>query len=339
MPSKAKAMASILENELKLALVLFFCVSLLLSEKLLIVYSGPTSTECISMQRNMTVNYHQNFEYFLAYGLPRTPEDERLVDIIIVLTDETHKMYAEAISRIEYLHPSTKFVIRQNRCYDLESVRTGLRNAQLYDYDSFIIMNCGLMGPFLPYEQSDFWAFQFTNMLSERTKLVGLSINCDTSREFLKPHVQSMLWATDALGLRLILEQGCIYDCGIDGELPFVELLKLIERYEVGLSTVILAQDFDIKATNFAQSFILSNSTRFSIQDPFCNRNVWFPEQGIGFGHSSVPVGLGFWKTSAPIPSMNTGLYHAYNTSINYMMRHFPWSEPWQKHHIKPCRE
>ncbi|EHK96794.1 hypothetical protein M7I_7502 [Glarea lozoyensis 74030] len=94
-----------------------------------------------------------------------------------------------------------KFVKRANDCYDLGAFAEVLTKNDLYKrYNRFITMNASIRGPFLPYYATGCWSDMYLSRLTEKNKLVGMTLNC-------KPvnHVQSMIWAIDRVGLEVLL--------------------------------------------------------------------------------------------------------------------------------------
>lgn len=94
-----------------------------------------------------------------------------------------------------------RVVERENHCFDLGAMGEVLREDDLWkNYKRFITMNASIRGPFLPVYASLCWTDLFLDRLTEKIKLVGTTLNCQPS-----PHVQSMLWATDDVGMGLLL--------------------------------------------------------------------------------------------------------------------------------------
>ena len=100
-----------------------------------------------------------------------------------------------------------KILRRENYGYDFGAWLHGLESINLNDYEHFVFINDTVRGPF--YRSKDMnWLQELLVMLTENTKLVGISVNCCTDltvntvyRSSIIPHVQSMLWATDRVGL------------------------------------------------------------------------------------------------------------------------------------------
>lgn len=110
-----------------------------------------------------------------------------------------------------------KVVERENDCYDLGSHAEILTTHIAPDgtalkkgdkggterwkmYKKFILLNASIRGPFLPNWSSVCWMNAYLGKLSSDVKLVGMTANC-----WPQFHVQSMIWATDSVGLELLL--------------------------------------------------------------------------------------------------------------------------------------
>lgn len=76
-------------------------------------------------------------------------------------------------------------------------------------YKKYILMNASIRGPFVPLWSKECWSDAYLNKVTENIKLVGMSYNC----HLRSGHVQSMIWATDSIGLARILTPAAIGDC------------------------------------------------------------------------------------------------------------------------------
>lgn len=70
-------------------------------------------------------------------------------------------------------------------------------------------MNASIRGPFLPTWSSSCWSDVYLSKITPIVKLVGMSYNCNNGQG----HVQSMIWATDAVGVQELLKEDVIGSC------------------------------------------------------------------------------------------------------------------------------
>jgi len=267
----------------------------------LIVYSGPTGSDG---RQNL---YENNFQFFMKHGLPCSwhaaiSHRSNTYTVALVLTNKSLADYSRQIEEVRAKSETCKcmrlkVITRENRCYDMESARIALGEtypsplAKAHDFVVFV--NCGLLGPLLPERPGVFWAVQLTSALRNQTKLTGLTINCGGKLGIRHPHVQSMLWATDAKGLEIILRGGALYNCGVD-TLGTNMRASLINRYELGLSRHILKEGFQIEA-------LFAGATRRYKEAQFGARcsDVWNYKN---LEHSPHASSLLFWKASRQFP-------------------------------------
>ena len=265
----------------------------------LIVYSGPTDAR--------ESLYDNNFQFFLRHGLPCSYHKGQLgrVHVVIVLTGATIAKYETEITRYNQTCGDLMLVERADRCYDMQSAlsvldgvpTTGEPSALAASYEHIVYLNCGVLGPLLSLSRpaaEPFWASRFVEMLSDAdppTKLSGLAINCGGKLGYSQAHVQSMLWATDAQGLRSILRSGAIFDCGrmLDRE---DGRDQLIVRYELGLSKAVLRDGFAINALHGGgserQPYLWGNATSASPGFPGGCHDIWQDSIAAQWQHSDM---------------------------------------------------
>eukprot|EP00584_Thalassiosira_punctigera_P015719 CAMPEP_0172554692 /NCGR_PEP_ID=MMETSP1067-20121228/55949_1 /TAXON_ID=265564 ORGANISM="Thalassiosira punctigera, Strain Tpunct2005C2" /NCGR_SAMPLE_ID=MMETSP1067 /ASSEMBLY_ACC=CAM_ASM_000444 /LENGTH=443 /DNA_ID=CAMNT_0013343115 /DNA_START=47 /DNA_END=1375 /DNA_ORIENTATION=- len=275
--------------------------------KTLVVYSGPTSMDRLQEKNGM---YIDNMNYFLTYGIscfdiaPGSKSGSKddteyvIVNYAFVLTQDVADYYTapdgpitkkiQECERIEKKArgsgestPFIKVMTRQDRCYDMESIRTVVTKMNVQAlYDNLLFINCGMVGPkfgsgtpalvpststnkpnakqkMVPYSH---WSQLYTSRLTDSVRLVGHSINTHFHTFF--PHVQSFLYATKTETMSILVSSGAIYDCGLTQE----ELgsndekrFELINRYEVGMSTQLLKRGYKI-ATAFVNRYEFGKS-------------------------------------------------------------------------------
>ncbi|KAL3425473.1 hypothetical protein PVAG01_02264 [Phlyctema vagabunda] len=144
-----------------------------------------------------------NLEFFIKHGL------HDAADFIFILNGETD--VDEAV--IPKDKSNIKIVRRENKCFDLGAHAEVLgkeENGQaLKDkYKYFILMNASIRGPFMPHWSRECWSDAYLSKVNDKVKLVGSTLNCQNNID--TAHVQSMIWATDAVGLSYLLQPEAI---------------------------------------------------------------------------------------------------------------------------------
>ena len=216
-----------------------------------------------------------NAEFFIRHALHDS------ADFVFIVNGPAQLRFPDHL-------PNVRVVQRDNSCYDLGShgeVLEANDRALVKKYDKFILMNASVRGPFLPHwlvtsprilpglplcssERSrlllppasyarrsrECWSSAFTNMVTDKVKLAGLTMNCiegvtevdwlgikvgDPSVVSLR-HLQAMLLATDRTGLALLLVPAGLSAC-------HDEYIAAIDT-EIRLSSLIRAAGFKLDA-------------------------------------------------------------------------------------------
>ena len=200
-------------------------------------------------------------------------------------------------------NPLIKVITRLDRCYDMESIRIVITTMDVQAlYDSLLFINCGLVGPKLgpgspklvpsptnkqkmvPYSH---WSQIYTSQLSDSVRLVGHSINTHYIYTF-SPHVQSFLYTIRTETAPILLDSGAIYDCGLTQEELGNDPEKrdeLINRYEVGMSTQLLKQGYEIATAfvnryGFGRPLVYDSESRLGTEIDATVSDIWY-EGGI----------------------------------------------------------
>jgi len=167
------------------------------SDRPLILYAYSESKELGASRFNL--------EFFLKHGLHAE------ADFLFILNGPTK------VAEIIPDNSNIRVVQRKNDCYDLGAYAEVLTKDGLYKkYRKFIMLNASIRGPFVPYWSRACWTDMYLGRITEEVKvcppsqdpdhstndkkLVGMTANCWPSM-----HVQSMIWATDIVGLFLLL--------------------------------------------------------------------------------------------------------------------------------------
>jgi hypothetical protein len=258
-----------------------------------VVYSGPTS---LDINEGKHWLHLKNFDYFLEHGIECVAHDT-----IIVLTPSVAKYYEGRIRDIqeqcktlrEREHGASnkgsavRVVEREDKCYDMESLRVVLENFDLSLYDFLVYLNCGVVGPKLPEPTNDAvvvhpthlpWTYRYTSLLSASVKMSGLSINSFG----VHPHVQSMLFAVDKAGLEIIKNSGAVYDCGVlSNNLKGAARWELINNFELEMGRAILGAGYHIHSTHGPYGPVEIRPQDVGTDLQWC-LDIWFPH--------SIPV-------------------------------------------------
>ncbi|KAH6698966.1 hypothetical protein BKA61DRAFT_583006 [Leptodontidium sp. MPI-SDFR-AT-0119] len=150
------------------------------SDRPLILYAYADSKDGTALE---------NLKFFIAHGL------HAAADFIFILNGET------AAKALVPKKDNIRLVQRPNECYDLGAYAEVLLKDDLYkDYKRFITMNASIRGPFVPYWSEGCWTDMFLSKVTDEVKLVGITANCWPTF-----HIQSMIWATDKIGIETLL--------------------------------------------------------------------------------------------------------------------------------------
>ena len=184
--------------------------------RILVVYSGPASLE-----EKKHVLYEKNLDFFLANG----GADCSNHDAVIVVGHDYFDRYAPIVEKMNAKCTKAndghfvRLVARRPQCKDMETARMafyGGLGVDILRYDYFVYANCGVTGPAYQYSPADgksSWTLALLNMLNDQVKMSGLSLNCEPPDQEDRAHIQSMVYALDRVGIRLIHEAKCPADC------------------------------------------------------------------------------------------------------------------------------
>ncbi|KAJ6256495.1 hypothetical protein Dda_8357 [Drechslerella dactyloides] len=151
-----------------------------------------------------TPNARRNALFFIKHGL------HGAADFIFILNGATN--ITDALPSAAEA-PNIRVIQRNNTCFDMGAygeVLSANDEELVKRYHHFILLNASIRGPFMPTWSRECWSDAYLSKLTDKTKLVGMSYNCKANRTMAhsahsKPHVQSMILATDRTGLRSFL--------------------------------------------------------------------------------------------------------------------------------------
>ncbi|KAK6344861.1 hypothetical protein TWF718_006813 [Orbilia javanica] len=142
-----------------------------------------------------TPNARKNALFFIRHGLHFE------ADFIFIINGESN------IDKQIPVTSNIKIIRRDNTCFDLGAhaeVLMANNNALINTYKRFIMLNASIRGPFMPTWSRECWTEAYLAKITERNKLVGMTINCNIAKGTMKV-LNSMIYATDRFGLNLIL--------------------------------------------------------------------------------------------------------------------------------------
>jgi len=218
---------------------------------------------------------------------------------------------------------SIEIALRVDKCYDMESMATFLRETDTSKYDYFLYVNCGMVGPKMK-DDGEHWTETFMSKLSDKVKLTGVSINMS-----FYPHVQSMSLATDRVGIDIIKKSNAVFDCGVMNHIEMTkeERWRIIDRYELGMSKAIHNAGYSIasltgalgKAITIAKDDIaviknkVNNQMLQATEVSETERNVWDSNTQSAI----FPLGDDIWNANA-IRSIGGGKLPSWSDFVFY---------------------
>ncbi|GAB5364191.1 hypothetical protein AAMO2058_000948000 [Amorphochlora amoebiformis] len=227
--------------------------------------------------------------------------------------------------------PKVHILQRQNSGYDFgahfamlkaEAIRLGVGSPLNLPYDTYIFLNDGVRGPFVPsyMPKSWHWAEGFLSRLSGPVQLVGTSVVClaDDDLSVVKfgmkgPKVETFAFAITAPALRYDLEHGTSF--AYTHETKF----DAIVRGEYNLSYNILNSPH-----SWSISSLLLQHENIDFRDPknwACNSQMHPSRNGTYAGISISPFEVIFhkswWRTLNPHPDVSAREMQVYTDFIN----------------------
>lgn len=143
---------------------------------------------------------------------------------------------------------NVKVFLRENIGFDFGGWTYALHHPDINisNYKYFVFLNSSVRGPFLPTWCSELcWPTLFIKKLNNTVKLVGTTINYMSNGQFehgyAYPHVQSMMFVTDTIGLNIGIKNGIFNPKDALTDLHTVFLLK-----EIGYSKCILDAGYEL---------------------------------------------------------------------------------------------
>jgi hypothetical protein len=174
-----------------------------------------------------TADTRPNLQFFISHALHAKAK------FVFIFNGET-----DAQLLLPTNQSNIHYVKRNNTCFDLGAYAEVLKSngsMLIRQHKRFIMINASLRGPFVPFWSRDCWSDAYLAKLSDHVKLVGMTMNC---RSDLPRHVQSMILATDSLGLATLLRPDGIDNCPQD--------MSQAVAFETGLTSLIKANGYTV---------------------------------------------------------------------------------------------
>ena len=255
-----------------------FCIMFALYVSHRLLYSepfvSPNKTLCIYVVYEKNDQYRDNIRYFSKNAILPT------VDYIFVVNGDLTVELPRG--------PNIRHMFRENKGYDFGAWGDALRFVNIEHYSYFMFINTSVRGPYKG-QCGENWIQAFTSLITKDVKLAGTTINIFRLNP-IKPHVQSMNFATDKEGLALLMKEG-IFD-------PVPETYSfndLIYNREIRMSTKILEHGWNITCIPKKYQNINYRVIKEDINPTSINGDFHFPNRY--FGRSLTKDELIFYKT------------------------------------------
>lgn len=277
--------------------------------KVLCIYALYVGRSYSSRQVNL-----ENFYFFLEQ------EELQSKDIEFVIIHQIDHEFEDSIFIPEIYRPYVSIIRRLNGGYDFGAWGSAIFQVPIRQFDYFIFVNTSVRGPFIPrwigkYRRPWYdYLIQFitkdgvnvSNQNRKIVKLVGLTTNYDPI-----PHLQSMLWATDTIGLQLMIKNQILVP-----DLRNVSFHHVIQHFEIQMSRIFIENGFDFYSFEMAESLYDSpngNQQHKKINDNKPHLNIHEPH--LYFNSTLNPCEILFIKTN----KINDSLVKLYTSSIRHL--------------------
>lgn len=193
------------------------------------------------------------FDFFVKHALFQSD------DVTFVLVRNDPNVAADHFAHVTSRFSNVRVLIRPNVGHDFQGWNEALFFADYTQFDRFIFVNATVSGPYLPSYVKENWVNCFTSNLTDTVKLVGLSVNHVTTY-LIQPgyldlirktyginvtnssHVQSMIFATDIIGLNVLMRK-CLFKR--DKTFP-ADKVELIILHEIAMSTILFDAGYSV---------------------------------------------------------------------------------------------
>eukprot|EP00854_Cymbomonas_tetramitiformis_P008794 gene8794-10421_t len=195
------------------------------------------------------VNAKLNLQFFIEAGVlgPAAPSPEESTFFFII---HGHKLTVEIPEHLPHVHVIKRDNQGGEYCGWYELLNKIHLQKERSEFSYFFYANGSVRGPFLPpsHPKATSWVQLFTDKLDDTIKMAGTSVNCYcvencvVDKTLSRLHLQSFAFATDRVGLDLILPR---IKCG--RRTPNKDFL--IQHIELGMSAAILEAGYNLAST------------------------------------------------------------------------------------------
>ncbi|KAM0748986.1 hypothetical protein T439DRAFT_327486 [Meredithblackwellia eburnea MCA 4105] len=243
-----------------------------------------------------------NFQFYLRHAL----HDQ--ADFIFIFNGET-----EDVALVPQ-RPNIKIIQRNNTCYDLGAYgEVLLKNDKELRrrYSKFILMNASVRGPFVPRWSDVCWSEAYSSKITQKVKMAGMTMNCLGGKAPWIPaladkgpwrHIQSMILATDTVGIDLLLTPEGLDACHNDYNGAI--------STEIGLTKLITNAGYDVDAMGLGFHSEPDFTKTCELED------VW--DEGNYFGENVNPFDTMFVKTKRGIQAHTLDRYTEWVDGAEY---------------------
>jgi hypothetical protein len=188
------------------------------------------------------MNSLKNLKFFIKHGIKK----ENNVKYLFIINGDKCSINIPKYENIYILK-------RPNVGHDFAAWSYGLYNHNYINYDRYIFLNDTVIGPFLPLyiDSNNKWYEMFCKPINSLNKLSGLSINSFPFNYKKSSHVQSMMFCTDLIGLKILINSKIL----CDNISNYIEEIKIknnyIIKYEIGMSQQIIKNGYNITSLNY----------------------------------------------------------------------------------------
>lgn len=253
---------------------------------------------------------NKEFNFFLDHGYIKSDHIDFYICFNSDLDAEKYnKKYKEMDLNNIY------FFSRENKGHDFGAwtylLNLTINNDKISNvYDYYFFINSSCMGPFLPIYCDKTWVEYFQNMITNKIKLIGPTINPFNG----KPHVQSYFMCTDKIGLDIGINKGIFVDDNV-----IRTKWELIIDKEIGYSLEIIKEGYEIKSMlhgqkniNFSKTIDISNDI-LPFQNTTYNGDICYNN---AYNNMTLhPFEVIFFKSNRNI---TPNIIESYTNMINY---------------------